>query len=85
MNWIANSPFELDIIFIEGFRNLDYPTILCIKDWEDLEPQLTDKVIMISGLICTKDANKSEKTKQDIPILDIQDDFDKFLEIFNID
>ena len=40
---------------------------------------------MISGLICTKDANKSEKTKQDIPILDIQDDFDKFLEIFNID
>ena len=85
INWIVNSPFEIDLIFIEGFRDLDYPTILCIKDWEDLKPQLTENVKMVSGIICSKDTNGNKKTKQNIPIIDIQEDFEKFLEIFEFD
>ena len=85
MNWIVNSPFVIDIIFIEGFRNLDYPTVLCIKKWEEFEPQLNDNVIMVSGLICSKNSNESKKIKPEIPIINIQKDFEKFLEIFKLD
>jgi molybdopterin-guanine dinucleotide biosynthesis protein B len=85
MNWIVNSPFEIDLIFIEGFRNLDYPTILCIKSWEEFEPQFTDKVVMVSGIICSKNGNESERIKLEIPIINIQNEFEKFLEIFELD
>ena len=85
IEWLVNSPFEIDLIFIEGFRNLDYPTILCIKDWEEYEPQLTDNVLMVSGVICSKRSNKNEEIKIEIPIINIQDEFEKFLDIFNID
>lgn len=85
LEWLANGPYKIDVVFIEGFRNLDYPSILCIKEWKDLEPQLNDKVKMISGLICSKDINESKEAKQNIPIIDIQKEFEKFLEIFKID
>ena len=47
--------------------------------------KLNDKVKMISGLICSKDINESKEAKQNIPIIDIQKEFEKFLEIFKID
>ena len=85
MNWIANSPYEIDLIFIEGFRNLEYPTILCIKEWDDLRPQLSENIKMVSGLICSKKNNEAKKINIDIPIVNIEEDFKKFLEIFEFD
>jgi len=85
IDWLVNSPFEIDLIFIEGFRNLDYPTILCIKNWEELESQLSQNVVLVSGLICSNDIKASKDIKKEITLLNIKDDFEKFLEIFNID
>jgi len=47
LEWIAYGPYKIDLIFIEGFRNLDYPTILCAKNLSELESQLTNNVRMI--------------------------------------
>lgn len=84
LEWIANGPYKIDLVFIEGFRNLNYPTILCLKNFEELTPQLTSNVKTISGLICSKNNYKKEEINLDTPILDIQRDFESFLEIFNI-
>ena len=84
LEWIANGPYKIDLVFIEGFRNLNYPTILCLKNFEELTPQLTSNVKIISGLICSKNNYKKEEINLDTPILDIQRDFGRFLEIFNI-
>ena len=82
MDWISKGPFELDLIFIEGFRNLEYPTILCVKELDEIESQLTKHVKMISGLICKK--NKKTLDHLNIPIIDIEKNFEKFLEIFGL-
>ncbi|MHA1660919.1 MAG: molybdopterin-guanine dinucleotide biosynthesis protein B [Promethearchaeota archaeon] len=88
IDWFSKYPFVSDLVFFEGFRTLNYPSIICVKDLEEIEAQLLkdphlSKVIkMISGLICTK---KSLKEKYlDLPIIDIKKDFKSFLEIFNI-
>jgi molybdopterin-guanine dinucleotide biosynthesis protein B len=80
--WIIKGPFKVDVIFTEGFRELNYPTVLCLKKLDDLNSQLNKNVRMISGVICSLNLTDQLKTK--IPILDIEKDFNKFLEIFNI-
>lgn len=84
LEWIANGPYKIDLVFIEGFRNLNYPTILCLKNFKELTPQLTSNVKILSGLICSKNNYKKEEINLDTPILDIQRDFESFLEIFSI-
>ena len=80
--WILNGPFKTDIIFTEGFRDLNYPTVLCLKNLEELKSQLNKNVKVISGVICS--LNLIDKVNSKIPIIDIEKDFNKFLEIFNI-
>ncbi|MFX0187266.1 MAG: molybdopterin-guanine dinucleotide biosynthesis protein B [Candidatus Hodarchaeota archaeon] len=84
LEWITSGPYKIDLIFIEGFRNLNYPTILCLKNFEEIKPQLTKNVRMISGLICSQNARKKEKIDINLPIIDIKKEFGRFLEIFNI-
>ena len=84
LEWIKSGPYKIDLVFIEGFRNLKYPTILCLKNFEEIKPQITENVRMISGLICSQNARKNEKIDIDLPLIDIQKEFQKFLEIFNI-
>jgi molybdopterin-guanine dinucleotide biosynthesis protein B len=84
LEWITSGPYKIDLIFIEGFRNLNYPTVLCLKNFEEIKPQLTENVRMISGLICSQNARKNEIIDIDLPIIDIQKEFERFLEIFNI-
>ena len=85
LKWIGSGPYKIDVVLIEGFRNLNYPTILCLKNWEELESQLTTNVKAISGVICSKNFNGTKKIKLDTPIINIQEDFEKFLEIFKFD
>lgn len=82
INWLDNGPFKIDLFFIEGFKSLDYPSILCVKDYDDIENQLNNNIKMISGLICTKNNEKTRVLK--IPIVDIDKEFEKFLAIFRI-
>jgi len=82
IDWISKGPFQLDLIFIEGFRNLEYPTILCVKDLEDVKSQLTIHVKMISGLICEK--NNVISDNFNLPFVNIEKQFQKFLEIFDL-
>ena len=82
IKWISTGPFKVDLIFIEGFRNLKYPTILCVKNSDEIEAQLTEYVKMISGLICKRNERISDILG--LPIVNIEKDFRKFLEIFNL-
>ena len=82
IKWISISPFKVDLIFIEGFRNLNYPTILCVKNFKEIESQLTSHVKMISGLICKENIRNSDNL--DLPIVNIEKEFGKFLEIFDL-
>ncbi|MFW9946986.1 MAG: molybdopterin-guanine dinucleotide biosynthesis protein B [Candidatus Odinarchaeota archaeon] len=82
IEWIDEGPLKTDILFIEGFRTLSFPTILCVNDLSEIKPQLTNQVKMISGLITTK-TNEPQEEKG-IPIININKDFNKFLNIFKI-
>ncbi|MFX0056905.1 MAG: molybdopterin-guanine dinucleotide biosynthesis protein B [Candidatus Hodarchaeota archaeon] len=82
IKWIEDGPLKVDLIIIEGFRDLSYPAILCVKNFSEIEPQLSSNVKMISGLI-VKQVNKLEY-KNKIPIVDISKEFQTFLEIFDI-
>jgi molybdopterin-guanine dinucleotide biosynthesis protein MobB len=82
INWIEKGPLKVDLILTEGFRNLSYPAILCVKDYSEIEKQLTSNVKMISGLIVNEINNLRRKI--DIPIVDISKEFDSFLDIFEI-
>ncbi|MFX1497811.1 MAG: molybdopterin-guanine dinucleotide biosynthesis protein B [Promethearchaeota archaeon] len=82
INWIQESPLKTDIIFIEGFRNLVFPKVLCIKELSEIKSQLTNKVKMISGLFAK---NRTQfEGKIDLPFIDITTDFERFLHIFKI-
>lgn len=83
IDWISKGPIKIDLVFIEGFRNLDYPTILCVKELYEIESQLTMNVKMISGLICRKKDIVTTNLK--IPIIDIKREFQKFLTLFEIE
>lgn len=82
INWLDRGPYEIDIVFTEGFRDLNHPTVLCISNIDEIEHQLTDNVKMISGIICGK--NVIENITLGVPIINIEEDFQRFLEIFNI-
>ncbi len=85
IDWIRKGPFKVDIVFTEGFRDLDAPTILCLTDLGELDEQLTKNVKMISGLITKKFSKKTLSKEIEIPIMDISKDFESFLSQFDID
>jgi len=82
IRWIIKGPFKVDLIFIEGFRNLSYPTILCVKELSEIKPQLNENVKVISGLITT--SKLSQKSNIKLPIVDAKENFESFLKIFEI-
>lgn len=82
INWLQNGPYKLDLLLTEGFRDLNNPTVLCVNNIEHIEPQLSDNIKMISGIICNNISN--EKSLSDLPIVDIEKDFQKFCKIFGI-
>jgi molybdopterin-guanine dinucleotide biosynthesis protein B len=82
INWLNKSPYKVDLIIIEGFRDVAYPTILCAKELQDIDVQLNKNVKLISGLIAL---NKfSEEREDQIPIFSIQQKFERFTKMFNI-
>jgi len=83
IEWLKVGPFDFDILFIEGFRNLKIPSILCVKNEEDIESQTKSEVKLISGII-TKNRDYSKKYF-DIPIIDIEKNFKIYVEKFEIE
>jgi len=82
INWLNKSPYKVDLIIIEGFRDVSYPTILCVKELQDVEVQLNKNIKLISGLITL---NKLSKEREDqIPIFSIRQNFERFTKLFNI-
>jgi molybdopterin-guanine dinucleotide biosynthesis protein len=73
---------KIDLAFVEGFRGLDVPEILCVENLGDIPSQLNLNIKMISGVISTK-IEKINSVK-DIPIINIEKQFQRFLEIFDI-
>ena len=82
IRWVIKGPFKVEIIFTEGFRHLSYPTILCVKELSEIKPQLNENVKVISGLITTR--KPSQKSEIKLPIVDIEENFESFLKIFEI-
>jgi len=82
IEWLTKSPYKIDLIIIEGFKGLEYPSILCVKNLNEVEAQIDKKVKVISGIIC-KNGEKKDQVLN-IPILDVEENFSEFLEIFDI-
>jgi molybdopterin-guanine dinucleotide biosynthesis protein MobB len=82
IKWLQKGPYHIDLFFTEGFRHLNHPTLLCVRTLEEIESQLNENVKMISGIICSE--NRRNQIFLDLPIVDIEQDFQKFLTIFNI-
>lgn len=82
IEWLLKGPFKIDLVFTEGFRSLEAPTIICLKELKELKPQYNENIKMISGLICAKNRDFTNEFK--LPIIDIQTDFDEFVKIFKI-
>ena len=82
IEWISRGPFKIDLIFIEGFRNLHFPTVLCLRGKDELESQISSNVKVISGTICSNKSINFPDLK--IPLIDVKKDFIRFLEIFGI-
>jgi len=82
IEWLLKGPFKIDLVLTEGFRSLEAPTIICLKELKELKPQYNENIMMISGLICSKKAEESNEFN--LPIIDIETDFDGFIKIFKI-
>lgn len=82
IKWLINGPFKLDLLFTEGFRNLNNPTVLCISNLDEIKGQITENVKMISGIICSK--GLVERQISNLPIVDIESQFSMFLNLFKI-
>lgn len=82
IDWISKGPLKLDLIFIEGFRKLSFPTVLCVKEYNEIAEQLSDKVRMISGVLTSKSNYPNEY--KGIPIRNLKNAFTEFLNIFDI-
>jgi len=80
--WLDQSPFQLDVIFFESFRNLPYPTILCVEELSHIGAQLNENVKMLSGLITTSKFAQSEEIN--LPVVDLDKNFKEFCKIFKI-
>ena len=83
VKWLQNGPYKVDILLTEGFRDFNNPTILCVGELDEVESQLNENVNMISGKICSKMKDIDNMFK--LSIIDIEKNFQKFLEIFNIE
>ncbi|MHA1985931.1 MAG: molybdopterin-guanine dinucleotide biosynthesis protein B [Promethearchaeota archaeon] len=83
LNWLQKGPSNIDLLFTEGFRHLNHPTILCVSKIEEIEPQLNDNVKIISGIICSNTLNKDNFAE--IPLVDLKKEFQRFLKIFNLE
>lgn len=81
-DWLQKGPYNVDLLLTEGFRHLNNPTILCVSKLDEIESQLTENVKMISGIICSNILNDDSFT--DIPILDLEKEFQRFLRVFKI-
>jgi len=82
INWLLKGPLKIDLLFIEGFRNLTYPAILCVKELTDIKSQLIKEVKLISGKVNSK--NVDDFSAIDIPIINLDKDFNIFLDVFHI-
>jgi len=82
VNWVHQGPIQIDILLTEGFRTLDHPTTLCVRNLDEIEQQLNKNVKLISGIICSKNINTN--TFSNLPILDIEKNFFKFKDLFQI-
>ena len=82
IKWLQSGPLETDVFFLEGFRGLNFPTILCVEDSEGIKQQLTKNIKMISGMICSKKYEILDDLR--IPIIDIVKEFTDFIKIFKI-
>ncbi|MHA2006893.1 MAG: molybdopterin-guanine dinucleotide biosynthesis protein B [Promethearchaeota archaeon] len=83
IKWLQIGPHNLDILLTEGFRNFNNPTVLCVSKLNEIDSQLNENVTMISGKICLKNINI--KTIFNLPIIDIEKNSQKFLEVFKIE
>jgi len=83
IEWMELGPFKIDIIFTEGFRSLKAPTVLCVRNIEEIEEQMNSNVKMISSMLRLTQEEK-DKIKLNLPIINIEEEFDSFLKIFNI-
>jgi molybdopterin-guanine dinucleotide biosynthesis protein B len=82
IDWISKLLDDIDLVFFEGFRGLKVPGVLCAKNFEEIESQLNSNIKMISGLISNK--IERETVVKKIPIINIESEFERFLEIFAI-
>ncbi len=83
IEWMELGPFKIDIVFTEGFRSLKAPTVLCVRNIEEIEEQLNSNVKMVlSQIVLSQD--EMERINLKTPIINIKEDFDHFLKIFNI-
>ena len=81
IDWISKGPFRGDVVFTEGFRDLKIPTILCLETIEKYREQKNENVKIISGNISIL---SERKEIDNLPILNIDKSFNRFIEIFNI-
>ncbi|MHA1255716.1 MAG: molybdopterin-guanine dinucleotide biosynthesis protein MobB, partial [Promethearchaeota archaeon] len=61
IEWLIKGPYKFDLVFTEGFRSLEAPTIICLKELKELKPQYNENIKMISGLICVKNRDESNE------------------------
>lgn len=83
IRWIERGPFEVNVLFIEGFRNLEIPSILCVQKKADIKPQISSKVKLISGMISTK--KEFLQKYLEIPIINIEKNFPTFIKTFEFE
>ena len=69
ISWIKRAPLKTDILFFEGFRDLDIPMILCLREEKDLEKQMNNNIRAISGKII---ANNKQKAISGYPLINIE-------------
>ncbi|MBY8989126.1 MAG: molybdopterin-guanine dinucleotide biosynthesis protein MobB [Candidatus Lokiarchaeota archaeon] len=82
IKWLEQGPYKIDIVFTEGFRDLNNPTVLCVNNIEEIKTQVAKNVKIISGAICAKE--KVEDIPYNIPLINIEESFERFLDIFKI-
>jgi molybdopterin-guanine dinucleotide biosynthesis protein MobB len=85
---IEDGQFEPErpfIALLEGFREMGEKRVLCIKSIDEIEPQINDSIVAISGII-SSDPKKNDliQSKMDIPIINITKTPEKIIELFGL-
>jgi molybdopterin-guanine dinucleotide biosynthesis protein B len=83
IKWLEVGPLKIDVVFTEGFRSLKAPTVLCVRNKDEIEEQINSNVRMISSKLSLSQEEK-DRIKTDLPLINIKENFDYFLKIFNI-